>query len=125
MKRVGSVMLALLAAILFPVLIWVGLFVAIRKPLLRGLKRAGAIALALLGGTSAPILIWVGLFVAMKEWVQEWGLRRMPARTIGEILTAAGLGTEWKASAETAPVMGCFLPLPVSKVNELLGRAGL
>ena len=76
MKRVGSVVLALLAGILFPVLIWVALFVVIREPLLQAVRRAGSATLALLAGISAPVLIWVGFTVAIRELLLRWWERR-------------------------------------------------
>lgn len=76
MKRVGSALLALLAGILFPVLIWVALFVVIREPLLQAVRRAGSATLALLAGISAPVLIWVGFTVAIRELLLRWWERR-------------------------------------------------
>lgn len=76
MRRVGSLMLALLAGILFPVLIWVALFVTIRKPLLRAVRRAAAVLLALLAGILAPVLIWVGITVTIRELWLRWWTRR-------------------------------------------------
>ena len=63
MKRVAYAALFLLAGILFPVLIWVGLFVAIHQPLVRAARRIGSVVLALLLSILTPILIWVSLYM--------------------------------------------------------------
>lgn len=78
MKRIGTNLLALLAAVLFPLLIWVGLFVAIRPRLARATRRVGSLALVVLAGVFTPVLIWVGLFIALKERFQEWELKQSP-----------------------------------------------
>ncbi len=67
MRRAAFGALFFLVALLFPVLIWVALFVAIRAPLLRAVKRAGYAALFFLAGVSMPLLIWVGFVVAMRK----------------------------------------------------------
>lgn len=125
MRRVGNVMLALLAGILVPLIIWAALFAAIRKPLLQALRRAGAVALALLAGILAPLIIWVALAIAVKEQFQVWRLRRAPARTVDDVLMAAGLTLNRTAIAEPIPLMAAFPVLPVSQVTNLLARAGL
>lgn len=66
-KRVAFAALFFLVAILFPVLIWEALFVAVRQPLLRAAKRAGYASLFLLAGISMPVLIWVGFVAAMRR----------------------------------------------------------
>lgn len=67
MKGAASGALFFLVAILFPVLIWVALFVAVRAPLLRVLKRFGYAALFFLVAVSMSILVWIGLAVAMRK----------------------------------------------------------
>ena len=76
MKRVAYMGLFFLASILFPILIWVALFVAIREPLLRAVRRVGSVVLALLAGISVPVLIWVGFTVAIRELWLRWRERR-------------------------------------------------
>lgn len=125
LRRVRNLMMALLAGVLAPIIIWVALFVAIRKPLFRALRRAGAIALAVLAGMLAPIIIWVALAVAVKELFQVWRLRRAPARTIDEVLAAVGLTINRKATAEPVPLMIAFPLLPLSDVPRILTQAGL
>lgn len=125
MKRLRSVLLAFLAGIMAPILIWAGLFVVIRKPLLLSFKRVGAMALAFSAGILAPVLVWVGLIVAVKEHVQVWRLHRAPGRTVSEILADAGLTLEWKTAAQPAPVMGLILPVSMSSIHKLLSVAGL
>lgn len=125
MRRVRNAMLALLAGILVPFIIWAALFAAIRKPLAQALRRAGAVALALLAGILAPLIIWVALAVAVKEQVQLWRLRRAPARTVDDVLTAAGLILNRTAIVEPVPVMAAFPLISVSQVPSLLARAGL
>ena len=77
MKRVGYAAMFFLAGILFPVLIWVALFVAIRQPLVRAARRVGSVMLALLLGMLAPILIWVGLFLAIRYLLLWWREERL------------------------------------------------
>ncbi len=125
MKRMGAIMLALLAAILAPVLIWVGLFVVIRQPILRVMRRVGVFALVFLASVSAPVLIWVGLFVALKERVQEYQLKRAPARTIAEILGAAGLSVQQAAFPGEMLEDTIFMPRPMSEIHGIFARAGL
>jgi hypothetical protein len=125
MKKVRSVMLALLAAVLAPILIWAGLFVALRRPLLVSFRRLAAVAAALFAAVAAPVLIWVGLLVAVKEHVQVWRLHRAPGRTISEILADAGLTIEWKTASEPAPVMGMIMPVSMTTIHRLLELAGL
>ncbi|MDO9334648.1 MAG: hypothetical protein Q7T57_09035 [Dehalococcoidales bacterium] len=118
-------MLALLAAILAPVLIWVGLFVVIRQPILRVMRRVGVFALVFLAGVSTPVLIWVGLFVALKERVQEYQLKRAPSRTIAEILGAAGLSVQQTAFPGEMLEDTIFMPRPMSEIHGIFARAGL
>lgn len=125
MRRVVNAMLALLAGILVPFIIWAALFSATRKPLARALRRAGAVALALLAGILAPLIIWIALAVAVKEQFQLWRLRRAPARTVDDVLMAAGLTVNRAAIAEPIPIMSAFPVLPISEVPGLLARAGL
>lgn len=125
MKRIGAVMLALLAGISIPILIWVGLFVAIRQPMLRVMKRVGVYSLVLLASFSTPILIWVGLFVALKERAQERQLKRLPSRTVAEILSAAGLSIQKAAFLEETVYNTLFVPRPMTEIHGMLARAGL
>lgn len=124
MKRVGHILLFLLVGILFPVLIWVALFVAIREPLLQAMKRVAWAALGLLTGIFFPLLIWVGLGVAVKQWMQERKLQREPGRAIAEILAAAGLPVQW-AVEDSALDAAVFLKRPMPEIQGLLARAGL
>lgn len=125
MKKLSSVMLALLAGVLAPILIWVGLFVVIRRPLLVSFKRLASVALALLAAVSAPVLIWFGLFIAVKDHMKIWQLHRAPGRTIYEILDDAGLAIEWRTATEPAPIMGMIMPISMSAIHKLLALAGL
>jgi len=125
MERIWTTLLALLAAILFPILIWVGLFVAIRPQLVRMMRRVGGIALILLAAISAPVLIWVGLFVALKEWGQEWQLKRAPSRTIAETLSAAGISIQAARFAEETPAEVIFAPRAISEIHGIFARAGI
>ena len=125
MKRIGAVMLALLAGFLVPILIWVGLFVVIRQPLFRVMKRVGIYSLVLLAGFSTPVLIWVGLFVALKERTQEWQLKRMPSRTIAEILSSAGLSIQKATFIEETADNTLFVPRPMTEIHGMFARAGL
>ncbi len=61
------VALAILAGILFPVLVWLGLFVAIRRPAYEVVKRVGTVSLAIVTGILFPVMIWVGLFTAIRR----------------------------------------------------------
>lgn len=124
MRRIGSVMLALLAGVLMPVLIWVALFTVVRGPLLRTLERAAFATLALLAGIVYPFLVWVGLAVAVKEWSRRWSSLRTPVRTVGEVLAAAGLAIQWDGPPELRPIP-LFLPMPISEVRRVLAEAGL
>lgn len=124
MKRVGYILLFLLVGILFPVLIWVALFVAIREPLLQAMKRVAWAALGLLTGIFFPLLIWVGLGVAVRQWIRERMLQREPGRTIAEILAAAELPVQWAAEDRT-PEAAVFLKRPMLEIQGLLARAGL
>lgn len=124
MRRVAYGFLFLLAGILFPVLIWVALFVAMRKPLLHSMRRFASAVLALLAGIFFPILIWVGFGVAVKQWVQERTFGREPVRTVGDILAAAGLKIQWETpGARSAAAV--FAKPPMSEIRELLARTGL
>jgi len=125
MKRASGIILALLAGMLFPFLIWVGLFVAVRPRIVKVMRRVGSIALVFLAAICAPLLIWVGLFVAIKERVQEWQLKRSPARTISEILGAAGISVQGAQYAEEAPVDVIFRPRPLAEIHSIFVRAGI
>lgn len=80
MRRVGSVLLALLAGILMPVLIWVALFAAIRQPLLRAVRRVGSVLLALLAGILWPVIAWVALFATIRLMLLQWREKRAAKR---------------------------------------------
>jgi hypothetical protein len=67
MKRAALGALFFLVAILFPVLIWVALFIVVRKPLLRAMRRAGYAALFFLIGIFMFVLIWAGFVIAMRR----------------------------------------------------------
>lgn len=75
-RRVAFGALFFLVAILFPILIWVALFVVAREPLLRGVRRAAYATLFLLAGISMPLLTWVGFVVAMRKPLLQ-ALRRV------------------------------------------------
>ena len=124
-RRVGSVMLALLLGMLAPILIWVGLFVAIREPLLQTSRRFASVILALLAGVLFPVLIWVGLVVAVSQWIQEGIPQREPARTIGEILAAAGLTIQQEPLEGKLVTATVFAKQPMPEIYRLLARAGL
>lgn len=66
-RRIAYTGLFFIAGILFPVLIWVALFIAVRRPLLQVARRVASLALALVGGVLFPVLIWVALFVTVRE----------------------------------------------------------
>ncbi len=125
MKRVGYGVLFFLVGILFPILIWVGLFIAIRRPVLYAVRRVAAAALALLTGTIFPILIWVGFGAAVSHWIRERRLQREPSRTVAEILAAAGLSTPWENSKAAPLAVPVFVKCPMSEIQELLTRVGL
>lgn len=125
MRRVLSTLLALLAGILFPVLIWVGLFVAIRPGLVRVASKARGVALALAAAMFVPLLIWIGLFVALKEWVHEWQLQRAPSRTITDIMQAAGLNLQSVPISEEPVADIRFVPRSISEIHDIFARAGL
>jgi len=125
MKRISANLLALLAAILFPLLIWVGLFVAVRPRLARATRRIGSLALVFFAGVFAPVLIWAGLFIAVKERFQEWELKRSPARTIAEIMEAAGLAVEVVHITEELPTDVIFTPRPLHEIHSIFARAGI
>jgi len=76
MRRATFGALFFVVAILFPVLIWVALFAAVREPLLRAMRRAAYAALFFLAGISMPVLIWVGFAVAIREPLLR-GVRRL------------------------------------------------
>ena len=118
-------MLALVIGSLAPVLIWVGLFVAIRHPLVRMLKQAGVYSIVLLAGVSVPILIWIGLVVALREQSQQRRLFRLPSRTIAEIMGAAGLSVQRVTLAEETVGNVMFAPRSMAEVHEIFVRAGL
>ena len=66
-KRFAYIALSLLASVLFPILIWVALFMALREPVLQALRRIAYLALPFFAGILFPVLIWVGLFAAIRE----------------------------------------------------------
>lgn len=76
MKRVAYAALVFLAGVLFPVLIWVALFAAIREPLLQAVRRVAHAVFFFLVGIFMPVLIWVVFAVAIRElwlrWREEW-----------------------------------------------------
>ena len=125
LKRLAYGALFILAGILFPVLIWIGLFVAIRMPLLEATKKIASVLLALLAGILFPVLIWAGLFVSVNQWLRERVLWREPARTIDEILSAAGLTVQWQVAAGRSTADALFIKQPMPEIRELLTRAGL
>jgi len=118
MKRVGYGALLLLVGILFPFLIWVALFTAIRETLLRVMRRVAWAALGLLTGILFPLLIWAGLGVAVREWMRERMLQRRPRRTVAEILAAAGLSIQWEATGDKSLAAAAFAELPVQKFRN-------
>ncbi len=106
MRRVGHIMLALLAGILAPVLIWVAFGVAIRKPLLQwwqrkavlkpatvrqrrfgALGKASSVLLAFLTTILAPVLIWVALAIAVRELLLRWRESHLPSTMVCRIDT--------------------------------------
>lgn len=125
MKGLGANLLALLAAILFPLLIWVGLFVTIRPRLARATRHISSLTWVFLAGLFVPVLIWVGLFIALKERFQEWELKRSPARTIAEIMEAAGIAVEGIHITEEAPTDVIFEPRPLPEIHSIFARAGI
>ena len=125
MKRAAFGALFFLVAILFPVLIWVGFVVAMRKPLVAVMRRFAYATLFLLVGVFMPILIWVGLGVAVRQWMREWMLQREPGRTVSVILAAAGLSVQWAAAEDRALEAAVFLKRPMPEIRGLLTRAGL
>ncbi len=125
MRQAGYAALFFMAGILFPVLIWVALVVAIREPLLRTLTRVSYAVLFFLVGIFMPVLIWVGLGVSVNQWVRQSILRQEPARTVGEILAAAGLMIQWEGTGGEAMAAPVFVRQPMSEIRELLARAGL
>ncbi len=125
MKRVGYGVLFLLVGVLFPVLIWVALFAAIREPLLQAMRRVASAILALLAGIFFPLLIWVGLVVALRQWVRERIFQREPGHTVAEILAAARLPIQWAPTADESVAAAVFLKHPMSEIQELLARAEL
>lgn len=125
MKRVISVVLAVLAGILFPILIWVALFIAVRKPVLYALRLTRSVALALLAGIFSPVLIWVSLSVALRHRIREWRLQQVSARTVGEILAAAKLTIQWETPEGESEVAAIFVKQPVSEIRQILVRVGL
>ena len=94
---------------------------------MKSLKRVANALLALVAGILFPLIIWIMLAVSLRELFQEWMLRHAPARTIGDLLKAAGLSIDWQATEAPMPVMvTCIFPLlSVSEVRQLLARAGL
>ncbi len=125
MRKVAPILLALLAGVLFPILIWVGLLAALRQPILKGVRRAAYSLLALLTGVFFPLLIWIGLGVAVYQRLCERISQREPARTLGEILAAAGLEIQWEFSEGRSPAVPVFTKRRMSEIRELLTRAGL
>lgn len=92
---------------------------------MKGLRRVANVLLAVLAGILFPLIWWVILAISLRMMFQEWRLRHAPARTIGEILTAAGFAVESIGPAGEKPVEAIFSPRPISGVHELLARAGL
>lgn len=92
---------------------------------MKRMRGIGALMLALLAGILVPIIIWVALIAAVVMMVQEWRLKRAPARTVGEILGTAGITIQWAGySMLETPAAAIFMSGPVS-VHELLARADL
>ena len=126
MKRVAYAALFFLAGILFPVLIWVGLFVAIRQPLVRAARRVGSVMLALLLGMLAPILIWVGFGVAIRQLLLRWWERRAALKPA--MVRQRGFGTLGKAGyVGLAFLVTILMPLLIwvalgIAIRELLHR---
>jgi CheY-like chemotaxis protein len=113
MKKLGKMLAAVLGAIFMPILIWVGLGVALkqraaekaaRQPATAPVEVAGAaqprtarrvaatfgkMLLAVLGAIFMPILIWVGLGVAVNYQLRERSARKTTVPTLGEILAQA------------------------------------
>lgn len=88
MKRVALSALFLLAGVLFPILIWVGLFVAIREPVLKVARRIAYGALFILVGISMPVLIWVGNAFAIRYLLRRWREGRLPSTMAwGEVIS--------------------------------------
>ena len=76
MRRTGATILALLAGILMPVLIWIALFVATRRRLLQAAKRVAYTVLFFLAGVLYPVLIWVAFVVATRKPFLQWWQRK-------------------------------------------------
>jgi len=76
MRGFGYGVLFFLAATLMPVLEWVALFIAVRKPLLQAMKRAAYAGLFLLVGIFLPMLIWVAFGIVTRMTLLRWWERR-------------------------------------------------
>ena len=106
MRRTGATILALLAGILMPVLIWIALFVATRKPFLQwwqrkavlkptlvwqrhfgALGKVSSVLLAFLTTILAPVLIWVALAIAVRELLLRWRESHLPSTMVCRIDT--------------------------------------
>jgi len=111
LKTFGKMLAAVAGAVFMPVLIWVGLGVALKQ---RAAEKAavkaaapvaaaaaaqprtarrvaatlGKMLLAVLGAIFMPILIWVGLGVALNQKAHE-NSRKTSAPTLGEVLAEA------------------------------------
>jgi hypothetical protein len=115
-----------LTGILTPILIWVGLIIVIREPLLGVIKQAGVTTLVFLTGVLTPILIWVGLIAALKELGEEYRLKRSPSRTIDEVFGMAGLSVQRvEIPMESRERNAIFNPQPMSEVLGIFTQAGL
>ena len=88
-------------------------------------RGAGKVSLALLGGVLIPILTPVALGVAVNQRVREKRLRQEPARTIGQILAAAGLTIQGEATGDKSVAVKVFMQQPVSEIGKLVAKAGL
>ncbi len=89
------------------------------------MRKVASILLALLAGVLFPILIWIGFGVAVYQRLCERSFQREPARTLGEILAAAGLEIQWEFSEGRSPAVPVFTKRRMSEIRELLTRAGL
>ena len=112
MRRVAYAVLFFFVGILFPVLIWVALAIAIRELLLRwrerravlkpatvrqqrfgGLGKVATVALAILVAILTPVLIWVALAIAIRELLLQWRGSRLPSTMVCPIGTGCQPGS--------------------------------
>jgi hypothetical protein len=76
-------------------------------------------------GIAFPVLIWVGLVVALRQRIQERMPQRERARTIGEILAAAGITIQREPLEGRLVAATVFARQPMTEIQGLLTRAGL